>query len=218
MGQRVVLVPQDSEGTPKSIQNKKYQASVLSSVAVRRLVLVNAPSWLVMSSAESWQNPSLSRLQIKWRRPPLLSSLLCKRGQSHDARSRRHARWSEGLVMANPILANLTVANPTLAKPTSTCVCVCLCVFVFSRFPCGGFKVLVWSFPDRPSRDRPSRDRPSRDRPSRDRPPPDRPKFRSFFSPVAKFVLFFPLCRGILVVFLKTGTLKCAVWALGLSC
>ena len=41
------------------------------------------------------------------------------------------------------------------------------------------------------------------------------PKISRFFfpSPAAKCVLFFPLCvssRGILVVFLKAGALKCA--------
>ena len=58
-------------------------------------------------------------------------------------------------------------------------------------------------------------------RPSLDTLPLDHPKFCSFFhSPTEKFVLFFPLwvsSRGILVVFLNAGTLKCHVWSLWLS-
>ena len=52
--------------------------------------------------------------------------------------------------------------------------------------------------------------------------PLDHPKFRAFFpSPATKFVLFFPLwgsSRGILVLFLKAGALKCALGVLWLSC
>ena len=59
------------------------------------------------------------------------------------------------------------------------CVCVCVCVvwMLVSRFPCGGFKVLV-SHVQCP-RDRPSRDR---DRPPPDSPPPGPPKISLFFS------------------------------------
>ena len=59
--------------------------------------------------------------------------------------------------------------------------------------------------------------RPPRDRPPPDRPPPDRPTFRSFFFFLSRlhfrsFSLSLSLgsSRGILVVFLKAGTLKCA--------
>ena len=68
--------------------------------------------------------------------------------------------------------------------------------------------------PDRLPPHRLPPDRPPPDRPPPDRPPPDRPKFRSFSSLSRhRFVLFVSLwvsSRGILVVFLKAGTLKCA--------
>ena len=68
-------------------------------------------------------------------------------------------------------------------------MCACVAWVLVSRFPCGGFKVLVWScsvppeppFPEPPFPDRPSRDRPSRDRSSRDRPSPGPPKISPFF-------------------------------------
>ena len=44
-------------------------------------------------------------------------------------------------------------------------------------------------------------------------PPPDRPKFRAFFrlpSPISLFLSHCVFSRGISVVFVKTGTLKCA--------
>ena len=49
----------------------------------------------------------------------------------------------------------------------------------------------------------------------RERPPPDRPKFRAFFfpSPAIVFIissLSWEFFRGILVVFLNSGTMKCA--------
>ena len=73
------------------------------------------------------------------------------------------------------------------------CVCVLLCVVVCVV---GVFRA---SPPDPPP----------------DPPPPDRPKFCSFFPLSPPQFLFFShslvgLFRGILVVFLKTGTLKCA--------
>ena len=89
------------------------------------------------------------------------------------------------------------------------CLCVfvcvvCVCVLV-SRFPCGGFKVLVWSCsvppePPFPGTALPGTAQPGTalplDRPS-PRPPfsPRPPKISLFFfpSPAAKFVLFFPL-------------------------
>ena len=78
--------------------------------------------------------------------------------------------------------------------------------WVSSKFCVGLFKILVplcWTLP------------PPQDRPLQwTAPPPDRPKFRSFFSSPATVFFLSSLSwgsfRGILVVFLKAGTLKCA--------
>ena len=96
----------------------------------------------------------------------------------------------------------------------------CVAWVLVSRFPCAGFKVLVWScsvppeLPWRPSRDLPSRDRPSPFWPCvccvfkifdlslrRTALPWDRPKFRSFFFPLPPEISFFLLSGGLLVEF-----------------
>ena len=70
--------------------------------------------------------------------------------------------------------------------------------------------------PDNPPPDNPPPDNPPPDNPPPDNPPPDNPKFRSFFPLFPpQFSFFFSLLgsfRGILVVFLKGGALKCAHW------
>ena len=97
------------------------------------------------------------------------------------------------------------------------------CLFTFQMLRFFDF----FSFPPRtppcarpPPRRNPSpqttlpRTTPPRPLPARTPPPPDRPKFRAFFPLPPPFSLFFSLSggssRGILVVFLKAGTLKCA--------
>ena len=99
-----------------------------------------------------------------------------------------------------PTLANFSVLvfYPNFVVDGGCCCCVVV-VIVVVVVVVGS--VLLWLWVWTPP-----------DRLPPDRPPPDRPKFRSFF-PLSIFVLFLSLwgsSRGILVVFVKTGTLKCA--------